>query len=381
MQFHFVCPSSLEPWDHRTPETTGISGSEQAIIELSRRLSRRGHDVTVYCQAHPDTPDDGPVLWRSLAHQIDIGQPGCWWLCRCPQLVDHFQPNDQQIVLHRFDDIHHHGPYDLTVARMQLARRVLAMSGPHRDLLLREYPFLKPDDVVSPGCGIASDVLRALPPVERDPFRLIYASSPDRGLEALLDIFAMAHAIEPRLSLHIYYGWQGYDTIMQRHPHQNRGSKEKLEAMPQSGVHWHGRVPRREILQAYQRSNVWAYPTWFFETGCVASMEAQALGCIPVCPTIGALSEKVRNGIWIGGDPADPLVRRWYRDCIVQLCNDPTGCHEIRRDAQAVALRDFDWERVVDLHEDLAGSLSPRLIRRDFNGKTSAERFPVRAAS
>ncbi len=373
MKFHFLCVSSLEKWDHSRPE--GIAGSETCVIELSRRLAARGHDVRVYAPTFEDTTDDpvSGVPWRNIATTpLDVDEDGCWWLCRHPPLVDLFKANHpHQRLFLRCDDLHY-GAYQpganpretaaLTPERAQKLDHVLLMSEAHRDFFCGVYKFLDRAKTSTLGCGIAVDRMAACPTAFRDQFRLIWVSSPDRGLDTMLGIFHRARAKEPRLNLHIYYGWNGCEHAAGSDPdHPLMALKRHCtEEADQTNVFWHGRVGKEELWRAHLSSNLWVYPTTFRECGVVSAMEAQALGTIPICPPLGGLSSMVKNGVFIAGDPRDPTIRDRYVETILSLTKDMSL---FRMGMMPWARQTYDWEKVVDHHENLAGCLRPWLVR------------------
>jgi glycosyltransferase involved in cell wall biosynthesis len=410
MKFHFICPSGLEPWDWGRPE--GIAGSETCVIELSRRLARRGHDVRVYAPTFEDTTDDHEygVRWRHVTTDIDTAEDGVWWLCRCPWVVDHFDPppapsvpqqggrgsprNSQRVFL-RCDDVHYRnaGAGDLTKERHDKLDHILLMSGPHRDLFRGFYPFLDDRKTSTLGCGIATDRIELLtvganhlaaqgsphPPLRgtlpqngggniRDPYRLVWVSSPDRGLDTAIDIFYRALEKEPRLNLHVYYGWHGVDRAYPDPNSEPQKLKRRIQAMDRGQITWHGRVGKAELWRGHLSSNIWLYPTWFPEAGVVSAQEAQALGAIPICPPTYGLAEKVKHGVWIAGNPADPVIRDRYVAAVLALVERWEVCESIRRDMMPWARREFDWERIVDHHENLAGCLTPQLVKMTDKG-------------
>jgi glycosyltransferase involved in cell wall biosynthesis len=322
----------------------------------------------VYAPTFDDTPDDPDgVRWRSVTSAIDLSEDGTWWLCRWPPLLDFFEKQDDQKLFLRCDDIDHGVAPDekaLTPERASKLTGVLAMSPPHRQWLLQKYPFLKPEQVHQPGAGMASDRLREIDVPDRDPHRLIWASSPDRGLDTLIEVFQAARRIEPALNLHVYYGWNSFDSALELYAdHPQSHLKLRCMSYDQTNIVWHGRVPQDVLFEGYARSSFWVYPTAFPETACVAAMQAQAMGAIPICsPTFG-LRSTVKNGVLVAGDPRERLTKARYIDSLIRLVENPELCDSIRDEMMPWALEEFDWERSVDLHENLSGCLRPWLVR------------------
>jgi glycosyltransferase involved in cell wall biosynthesis len=354
-RFHFFCPSAFEPWDWRSVET-GTGGSETAVIELTRRLAARGHDVAVYGRVPADVSDDGPVRWMGI-ESCNPRQPGIWISCRSPKAADFFQPTERlRLWLQCQDSWYGISPKPNLITKAQAAKfeHVLALCPIHKDFLIEQYPFLDGKVVLSSN-GIESAFLANLKPQERDPFRLIWPSSPDRGLDNALKILDRAREYEPRLTMHVFYGWNNADKVIAKCPTAPLARlKREIAALPQEGVVWRGRVGRSELWREFQRSSIWLYSTRFPETSAISCMYAQALGAIPICPPIWALGENVRHGVSIAGDILEPLIRVRYVEALLELVWNQALCQQIRARMQLWALEKFDWERVVDQYCDLA---------------------------
>lgn len=377
MRIVFLMPQGGAHWDHRSPEAEGIAGSETAVIEITQRLAKRGHDIEVYANTPPDVCDDGPIKWRSIQSvfdgTFDFNAPGVYWFCRHPPLVDCFRGNrpDQKLFL-RCDDIHYGRPSEptaITPQRLAKLDHVLLMSDPQLDYFKQMYPFMRsmdPSKVSTKGCGITSDKFAALPPVERDPHRLMWCSSPDRGLQHAISILHQLRARDDRFTLHVYYGWHGVDGAIERDPSSPlKELKRSILAMDQTGIIWHGRVPKRELLEGHQRASFLPYSCSFSEAGVVTVQEAQALGDIVICPPTWGLKEKVKNGVFIEGDPGDPLIQRRYVDVVLRLVGNPHHADYMRMQARNYALEAFDYEKVIDHHEAIMGCRQPYEVMTD----------------
>ncbi len=346
-----------ELWDWRSPEDPGIGGSETALVEISKRLGVRGHDVTVYAPIMDDTTDDGPTRWLPL-EAADFREKGVWYVARAPHSLDRFGPISGQSIWLRCDDISYGQFPHMTAITPHRAGKMdwmLTMSPVHRRSMLEQYPFLDSKRVLSMGGGIDSDRISKLDPEERDPYRLIWTSSPDRGLDVMLDIFQKAREFEPRLHLHIHYGWDNCDKAIAADPkHPTARLKAKIMAMDQTNVIWEGRTTKTALYKSYMQSNLWVYPTSFLETCCVACMEAQAMGAIPITNPTWGLGHNVGHGVLIRGRNDDPLTQSRYMMSILQLTRNPELCEKLREDMQLWALKTRDWNHIVDGHESLA---------------------------
>lgn len=362
---YLYAPNSFEPWDHRNPDDPGIGGSETAVVELSRRLAARGHDVTVYATVRDDTDDDGPVRWRPL-EDANPRRPGLWIICRSPKSLDLFERrSDQQIWLQCQDTIYTEatGGGNITEARAAKLDHVLALCTEHARYIASVYPFLA-DKIVRSSNGIKTDAMESLHVPTRDPYRLIWASSPDRGLESTLKVFNRAREFEPRLSLHVCYGWDNIDKLIAQHGEHGPWAREKRKILDLCGpgVVLRGRLGQRALWREYLQAGLWVYCTAFTETSCITCMEAQALGAIPIYTPIWALTENVGHGISIEGQNSDALVQARYVAAILRLVRDPRLAEHIRTEMMPWALQRFDWDHVVDQYEQLAGVRQPEAL-------------------
>lgn len=118
--------------------------------------------------------------------------------------------------------------------------------------------------------------------------RLIYTSTPFRGLDILLDSFEMLGRDD--VELHVYsstiiYG-SDYDA---HHGHMYKTLFEKASNM--KGVVYHGYATNDEVIKALQEAHIFAYPSIFEETSCLSLIEAAAAGCRIVSHGIGAIPE------------------------------------------------------------------------------------------
>jgi glycosyltransferase involved in cell wall biosynthesis len=114
----------------------------------------------------------------------------------------------------------------------------------------------------------------------------IYGSSPNRGLEEVLKVWAIIKRHIPTATLEVYYGFtENVDIQLSRSMGKDNyfsWKKEMLALLDQEGVFYMGSVDHYKLLTAYSRAGFILYPTMFQETGCITIMKAMACGCIPI---------------------------------------------------------------------------------------------------
>lgn len=125
-------------------------------------------------------------------------------------------------------------------------------------------------------------------PKPRDKLRLIYISTPDRGLDVLLDAWRIVRKPDIELvvySSNIIYGQSYRLGVGSRSEHL----LDRCRIEP--GVIYKGYATNKAVRLALQNSHILAYPSTYIETSCLAAIESGAAGCKIVTTDLGALPE------------------------------------------------------------------------------------------
>lgn len=142
-------------------------------------------------------------------------------------------------------------------------------------------------------CEVMKNAIKRFPEHEKptDKIRLIYFSTPHRGLNILLAVFAKLREKYDDIELDVYssfslYGWDDRDK-----------DYEALFDLARNtpGVNYHGAVSNDEIREALKSSHILAYPSTWLETSCLVLIESMAAGLLCVHPNLGALPETAAN--------------------------------------------------------------------------------------
>jgi glycosyltransferase involved in cell wall biosynthesis len=118
--------------------------------------------------------------------------------------------------------------------------------------------------------------------------KLIYASTPFRGLDVLLDSFEMLNRDD--IELDVYSSTIVYGTGYQNHT-GNVYDAMFDRARNMKNVNYKGYAPNEDVRKAMQEAHILAYPSIFEETSCLVMLEAGAAGCDMVTTNLGALYE------------------------------------------------------------------------------------------
>jgi glycosyltransferase involved in cell wall biosynthesis len=147
----------------------------------------------------------------------------------------------------------------------------------------------------------------------RQSIRMIYSSTPHRGLIHVPALLTELRKTHPDLECHIFSSYTVYD---QQNVRKFDELKAELERTP--GCVLHPSVLQHELAKEFKKSRILFYPCDYEETSCITAMEAQAAGCVVVSSALAALPETVgAAGVLIDGKPSEPEYRKKY----IEACN------------------------------------------------------------
>lgn len=340
---------TLEPWSQNTPWTTGIGGSETSHIEMHQRLKKvDGLQVVSYA---PSKYEDCSSDWVSIDDvnkdtAAYVKDPGVYIIYRDPKYFDFRSPRGKQSWWFVAQDV----DYDVwTPERLEKVDRYVCLCKEHAHYTEGKYPELKGRIYISSN-GIRSDYIRnAVSRGPRNPNKLFFPSSPDRGLKLLLQNWFRIREINPKAELHFAYGFNNMERIVQLNGKEDWRYKYQLELQAlakQDGIKNWGRLPQQAIYDQWATTNIWAHPTDFPETSCITCMEAQALGAWPVTNKLWALEDNVGYGWMVDGIPQkSELVRsQWLHNLEKAFAYDN---EKERAEMMGWALQRHDWQNVV----------------------------------
>lgn len=117
--------------------------------------------------------------------------------------------------------------------------------------------------------------------------RIIYHTTPHRGLGILVPVFEELAKRHDNIQLDVFssfsiYGWEQRDA-----PYADLF--ERCRNHPK--INYHGAVSNERIREELKRSHIFAYPSIWPETSCLAAIEAFSAMNIVVCPNYAALPE------------------------------------------------------------------------------------------
>jgi glycosyltransferase involved in cell wall biosynthesis len=291
-----------------------LTGSEAAMVLVGRALAGKGHDVTMMC----DVVDGLGSQWYGL-NVVPLGQ------ARDDQDVyvsmneaEHlrFVPrNGVRVLWMQICD------FSLNVAKdwNEYVDVGVALSKIHFDHMLKvsggraveeEWTFI--------GNPVDHDWIDSIAKQEgrtfQDPHKMIWCSSPDRGLHRLLEMYPRIRAAVPETTLDIYYRFDPWLESAREMggPVGDRARYiaeclKRLGRQGENGVTVIGPVPQDEMIRRMLCAAVFPYtyePVRFTESFCSAGIMADACGCTVLMPKLDALGEVFEDiAVWMPEKP------------------------------------------------------------------------------
>ena len=342
--FNIFSDVHLEPWDHSNPWTKGIGGSEVCHIELVERLAKRGHRVNSFSPLPPNIK--ALPNWKHF-NEANPRSSGNWIVFRNPAFFDQkLNPKNEYIFVAQDVD------YPWTPEQLKKVSKYVCLCQDHKVYTLNKYPQLG-ERVVVTSNGIRKEIIEQVEKenIPRNPNKIIYASSPDRGLELILSNWFRVIERVPSAELHIFYGFNNVETLAKRVGGWYATYPDKLgQMMNQPGVKFRGRLGQMELYREWFSSNIWWYPTNWPETSCITSLDAQSCGAIPVTNNYWAVGENVKHGYLTPSIPQDcALMKLKQIDYVCDLLKNPNI--PWRTEMMTEARSTFDWENFVSDYE------------------------------
>ena len=203
---------------------------------------------------------------------------------------------------------------------------------------------------VPPSAGVV--IKNAIQPIEEhrkeyDKIRLIYFSTPHRGLDILYAAFNQLSKEFDNIELNVFssfelYGWPERDK-------QYQGLFDKLRG--HKAINYHKSVSNERIREELKRSHIFAYPSTWQETSCLCLIEAMSAGLQCVHSSLAALPETAMNLTTMYDYHEDPTAHAnifyAYLRQIVSAMSSPMSRNAIRvgtQTQQQLANQVYSWE-------------------------------------
>lgn len=348
----------------------GLTGSELSYIRIAQELKKLGHDITLFTVINPNDPShelDG-IQVKSLneIHQNERFDAFCSWNETSPLINVHH--NVLRLVNLQINSIDQcHSNFDDCVDVW------LSPSNSHRERMLRDsHEYYENGvkklyrwndgrkwDVLTNGVDL--DIYDGFKKV---PGRVIWASSPDRGLHWILQCWPRIKKNVPHAHLKIFYKlypWlESMDSVGYNFPSMNEQVRraahirECLRRLNGYGIEIIGSVSRDRITKEMAEAEALAYScdtvNWT-EGFSVTTMEACAARVVPVVSCVdalesiyGSLDSSVKAPI---SDNLDDFVNK-----IILSLTDEKYRNDVTTKAKELA-KNYQWPDIAKKFVDI----------------------------
>jgi tetratricopeptide (TPR) repeat protein len=336
--FTYLTPGA-QPWDPDSVKS-GITGSEEAVIYISKQLASLGYKVTVF-GAPPENsshsletanPRYVPLSFREK-DPLDIA---IVW--RIPTWGEQLKTRAKQLYFWPHDT----WTSPLTEAQINAFDDVLWLSDWQQKQWASANPgFSKFKNIF--GNGINPEQFKAVSK-RKNPYSCIYSSNYGRGLEQLLDIWPTVKKEFPKATLDIYYGWQHWGLLSAE---KEEKMKKQIQELAALGVKEHGMVSHEKLNQALSEASFWTYPCSQPEVFCITAIRAQLSGAVPVIIKHSALPETTQSG-YSCTNPEEylPTLQQAMRKAKKISLSD-------RKKMGEFVLSQYTWKKIASKWKDL----------------------------
>lgn len=280
----YFCGYTEKEWNPETP----VGGSEEAVINLTKRWAKKGWNVTVYntCGAEVKTYDGvtyKPFWMYNVRDKVDVT---IMW--RTPRLSAH-KINTGKLIVDLHDVIQ---DGEFTKERLERIDYVFVKSEFHKSL----FPSVPEKKFIVLPNGIDPDELQT--DVKRDKNLIINTSSPDRSLSAFIKVAREVKKQRPNTKFQWAYGWDIFDVVNKTDAEPMEWKAKIVKEMNEVGIEQLGKVSRAKVADMYQQAKVFLYTTEFAEIDCISVTKALWAGANVVSTDFAAIGEKTHYGGW-----------------------------------------------------------------------------------
>ena len=271
MKILFWAGYSNPYWDKGTWEEEGIGGSEYCVLKLADYLDLEGHDVTI-------TGDVKNGDWYGVkyTHYTQLKQNEHYdvviaisylhYLKHLAELNITFDKNLFWMHNEYFYKWYYGNEMDDWASELDKVDKIIGVSKYHVGIIKEKLKALgynnRKDDTYIQSIDNAIDLndYENRPQVDKIKNRIIWTSSPDRGLKLMLDNWAAWKALVPDLTLEILCPPYAVDWF-----------NEDVSGL--DGVTWQGNRCPNDLKHEIAKSEYWVYASDYTETYCISALE------------------------------------------------------------------------------------------------------------
>lgn len=305
MKIVFLDFMNVPEYDCDTPYSKGIGGTQSALCYYAEALAKK-NEVSVFLSNLSEEKKSRDVSFTSLRllKEVFICDVLIWCsgvsdsahnvitkyfktnltICWVPHNTNETAMNDFEKVIYDFDMFSFVSEWQrkkyIDLYGIDVQKTMIMLNG------------------ISPGFIGDFDITKKKP-------YFVYLSQPDRGLSIVANNWAKIAEKYPSAELHTYssrklYGQNDFEDTMVIF--------DKLRSLPNAFVH--EPVGQTKLVDVCREASFFAYPTNFYETGCITLTEACAGGCLPIVSDLGCLGTYFDNCLHYDSTIGEKFIER-----------------------------------------------------------------------
>lgn len=325
-------------------ERRGVGGSEGDIINLSKIFAKY-YNVIVFCNCPRPGIYDGvrymhvgdTEYLKKIKTDLFIASRNTHLLAEV-NFKEMFNIDKVCLWTH---DLPESYVFDKLPKAIPNIDRIFALTRWHRDEIKKKFPDVPDKYWFNARNGVDTELYKV--DVKRNPYKLIYSSTPFRGLDVLLEVFPKIKEQVPKAELHVFSSMKVYGNATEDEDKKFQKLYDKAEDM--DGVVYHGSVTRKELAKHMKESAVMTYPNHYKETMCISAAEAIVAGTPIVTSKLAALPEVIppKCATFIDGDAHSERYKKWFISSVVEILKNPKLWQKMHKACKG---HDFSWETI-----------------------------------
>lgn len=327
----FSCPpNQAYPFDEVLYQSKGMGGSETALIEMARLIkSKTNIPVKVFNTREED------VVAPSGVEYISNRKLNEYLSKKKPKMHIAWRHNIRVTKAPTY--LWCHDLFTPTVEQVCNFEKIMCLSDFHKNYVMGKQGVPE-DRIWVTRNGIVPEKLK-FERKPKNPNKIVWMSSPDRGLDRCMIVCDEILKEHPEIELHVYYGIENLKNYGPQMSSLADRLKEMMSQRPY--VKYHGFTEQSQMYKEVSDAVLWLHPCNFIETYCITALEMLALGVFPVTRRLGAL--------------ANTLKEAEDKNQAILLDHDCISENEIKAyaDAAKMVLKGRLWENVgLDLEKN-----------------------------
>lgn len=276
----FTCWQSPYEWDADIAKKQAMGGSETACIEMAKAIKKlSGRPVKIFNNPRGDTKVIDGVEYISANHMtkwFEENEPHKHIAWRHNIATDMCRYEKTYVWAH-----------DLTTPAIEAHdkyNKLLCLTEFHKDYAM-SMQGIPEDKIIVTRNGIDPKRFESHA-APKNPRRIAFTSSPDRGLDRAMLICDMVKEVYPDIELHVYYGYEHL------HKYGKQALADKLARMIKERpyVRYHGATQQDVLAEHLKETAIWLYPSDWIETSCITAMEMLCAGVYPIVRDLGGVA-------------------------------------------------------------------------------------------